>query len=122
MIVTTAVPITTHWRSRAATWSGPKRYHISRRIPNTPVFTTATACRSPLTGVGATIALGSHPWRGTSAAFTPSPKKSRMKARRANCGPIAAMPGLPPGIKSRVFAIPIRAMIPARIATPPHWV
>ena len=70
--------------------------------------------------VGAIMALGSHPCRGTSAALTPRPKKSRMKARRANCGPIIAIPGLPPGTKSRVLPMPMMAMIPARMDTPPH--
>ena len=30
-------------------------------IAKAPDFTTATACRSAVTGVGATLALGSHP-------------------------------------------------------------
>ena len=35
----------------------------------TPALTTATACRSALTGVGATIATGSQAWSGMSAAL-----------------------------------------------------
>ena len=42
---------------------------ITRRIENTPTFTTATAWSSALTGVGATIADGSQPWSGMIAAF-----------------------------------------------------
>ena len=38
-------------------------------MAKTPAFTTATACSSALTGVGATIAAGSQRWNGMSAAF-----------------------------------------------------
>ena len=40
---------------------------------NTPAFTTATACNKADTGVGATIAEGSHLWNGINAAL-PMPK------------------------------------------------
>jgi hypothetical protein len=36
---------------------------------NTPALTTATACSSADTGVGATIAAGSQRWKGISAAL-----------------------------------------------------
>ena len=39
----------------------------------TPALTTATACRSALTGAGATMAAGSQRWKGMSAAL-PVPK------------------------------------------------
>lgn len=38
----------------------PKTCRITLITQNTPVLTTATACRSALTGVGATIAAGSQ--------------------------------------------------------------
>ena len=41
-----------------------------------PDLTTATACRSAVTGVGATEALGSHPWKGKTAAYTPKPQNA----------------------------------------------
>ena len=41
-----------------------------------PDFTTATAWSSAVTGVGATLALGSHPWNGKIAAFTPNPQNA----------------------------------------------
>ena len=43
------------------------------RIVKTPAFTTATACSSALTGVGATIAAGSQKCSGITAAL-PMPK------------------------------------------------
>jgi hypothetical protein len=43
---------------------------------NTPTLTTATACSSALTGVGATIAAGSQRWNGISAAL-PMPNRNR---------------------------------------------
>ena len=91
-------------------------------MPKTPAFTTATAWRSPLTGVGATMAEGSQPWSGTMAAFTAKPARRRIKARRANAGARVATDGAPPAAKSREAPIPARRKVPARIATPPERV
>ena len=44
----------------APTRSTPNTWQTMRTNPKTPALTTATACRSELTGVGATMALGSH--------------------------------------------------------------
>ena len=52
---------------------------ITRTMPKAPALTTATACSSALTGAGATIAWGSQPCSGTSAAFTPRPMISSRK-------------------------------------------
>ena len=49
-------------------------------MPNTPALTTATACSSAETGVGATIALGSQLCSGITAAFTPTPPVSRANS------------------------------------------
>jgi hypothetical protein len=51
----------------------PKTYTTTLTIENTPAFTTATACSSAETGVGATIAAGSQRCSGISAAL-PMPK------------------------------------------------
>ena len=40
--------------------SDPKMNSITRNTVKTPVLTTATACNSALTGVGATIAAGNQ--------------------------------------------------------------
>ena len=48
-------------------------------MPKTPALTTATACSNALTGVGATIALGSQEWTGIQAALAnPSKKQKKM--------------------------------------------
>jgi len=47
-----------------------------RSTQKTPTFTTATACNRALTGVGATMAEGSHECTGTIAAL-PMPSKKR---------------------------------------------
>ena len=46
---------------------------VTLHTVNTPAFTTATACKRAETGVGATMAAGSHLWKGMRAAF-PVPK------------------------------------------------
>ena len=46
-------------------------------IPNTPALTTATACNNALTGVGATIAVGSQEWIGIQAALANPSKKQK---------------------------------------------
>jgi hypothetical protein len=50
-----------------------------RTMPKAPALTTATACSRALTGAGATMAAGSQPCSGTSAALTPSPPMSSTK-------------------------------------------
>jgi hypothetical protein len=50
-----------------------------RTMPKAPALTTATACSSADTGAGATIASGSQPCSGTSAALTPRPAISSRK-------------------------------------------
>ena len=47
-----------------------------RMTAKAPVFTTATACSSAVTGVGATPALGSQAENGKTAVFIPNPKKA----------------------------------------------
>ena len=54
----------------------PKLKYVTRMIANTPLLTTATACSSAVTGVGATEASGSHTWNGKTAAFTPKPRNA----------------------------------------------
>ncbi len=46
---------------------------MMRMMANAPALTTATACSSAVTGVGATDTVGSHACTGKSAAFTPKP-------------------------------------------------
>ena len=41
-----------------------------------PDLTTATACRSAVTGVGATPACGSQELKGNTATLTPNPRKA----------------------------------------------
>lgn len=50
-------------------------YINGRIIANAPDFTTATACKRAVTGVGATPASGSQEFSGQIAALTPNPKK-----------------------------------------------
>src|SRR3972149_5919921 len=73
------------WRPRPTTRPGPRKKWSVRRRPNTPAFTTATAWRRPLTGVGAIIADGSHPWRGTRVALTPKPATRRNATAWGTC-------------------------------------
>jgi len=47
--------------------STPNTNRKTRSVAKTPVFTTATACRSALTGVGATMAAGSQLCSGITA-------------------------------------------------------
>ena len=51
----------------------PKMRTATLRMVKTPALTTATACSSALTGVGATMAAGSQRWIGMTAAL-PMPK------------------------------------------------
>ena len=54
---------------RSAICPMPKTWNTSRSTQNTPILTTATACSSALTGVGATIAAGSQACIGMIAAL-----------------------------------------------------
>ena len=49
---------------RSLSVSTPNTSSTIRHMAKTPIFTTATACSRALTGVGATIAAGSHEWTG----------------------------------------------------------
>ena len=55
----------------------PKLKYVTRMMANTPLLTTATACSSAVTGVGATDASGSHTWNGKTAALTPKPRNAQ---------------------------------------------
>ena len=73
---------------------------VTRTSPKTPALTTATAWSSALTGVGAIMAIGSHVWSGTMAAFTPHPRRQRMNRPHSTAG-VAPWPArIPPGSKS----------------------
>ena len=86
----------------AASRSGPNTYTATFRIVNTPAFTTATACSSALTGVGATIAAGSQRWKGISAAL-PTPNANRQNTTAAT--PSGIRPArMPPSRNSTVPA------------------
>ena len=63
----------------------PKTKKIIRRTEKTPVFTTATACSSALTGVGATIAAGSQLWKGMIAHLA-NPNRNKTKIRYSSSG------------------------------------
>jgi hypothetical protein len=65
--------------------------------------TTATAWRNALTGVGATIAAGSQPWRGIHAAFTNPTMKRRKRTCRMSAEPDPARN--PPGTNT---VVPVR--------------
>ena len=89
-------------------------------MPNAPALTTATACSSALTGAGATIACGSHPWNGTMAAFTPSPAMSSAKiATRLGRCVTASCARLPPSLKSTGPASACSQIMPIISTTPP---
>jgi len=85
--------------------SGPNTSSTTRATPNAPLLTTATAWSSPETGVGATIATGSHWWSGISPALTPKPMANIIKVIDAALGSepaISASAGIPPAVKSTV--------------------
>ena len=50
-----------------------------------PALTTATACSSAVTGVGATAALMSQLCMGQMAAFTPQPTKASTNTVSSSC-------------------------------------
>ncbi len=85
--------------------SGPNTNRITRSVAKTPVLTTATACRSALTGVGATMAAGSQLWSGITA-FLANPKRNSAKTAESSAGWAAttAAGRMPPGRKSSVPA------------------
>jgi hypothetical protein len=61
---------------------------------NTPAFTTATACSSALTGVGATMAAGSQRCTGITAALPmPNTNSASSSPRRALDVPARMPPG-----------------------------
>ena len=60
--------------------SGPNTYQVSRITAKAPAFTTATAWRRAVTGVGATDAVGSQYVSGKTAAFVPKPKNPNRNA------------------------------------------
>ncbi len=68
----------------------------------TPAFTTATACSSAETGVGATIAAGSQRWKGISAAL-PMPYTVSASSAASSLWPSRPW-RTPPGVKSVVPA------------------
>ena len=72
-MVAAATQISQRPAARPARCSMPNRYTATLRTLKTPALTTATACRSALTGAGATIAAGSQWCSGMSAAL-PMPK------------------------------------------------
>ena len=70
-----------------------------RMTENAPAFTTATACSSAVTGVGATDARGSQRHRGSGAALTPKPQKA-ISAAASSRGLFCAPASMPPRRKS----------------------
>ena len=56
--------------------SVPKAKYTRRMQAKAPALTTATACSSAVTGVGATAALMSQLCMGQMAALTPQPTKA----------------------------------------------
>ena len=78
----------------------PNRYTTTFSTVNTPAFTTATACNSAETGVGATMAAGNQRWKGISAAL---PMPNMYSANSTISTPSeAAPPKMPPSVKSKV--------------------
>ena len=67
---------------------------------NAPVLTTATACSSAVTGVGATEARGSQACIGNMAALVPKPMKASRNTRRSSCS---------------------RPAMASAVSTPPYW-
>ena len=87
-------------------------------MANTPDLTTATACSSAVTGVGATPAVGSQPCSGQMALFTPKPKNINRNARSnsllfsgvaASPRPMTANSREPPWV--RMAIMPIKAAV-----------
>ncbi len=72
MVIPASVATTTP-APTSASRSGPMTNPKTRTNPNTPALTTATACSSDDTGVGATMADGSQRCSGIMAALVPNP-------------------------------------------------
>ena len=70
----------------------------ARMMQNTPTFTTATACSSAETGVGATIAFGSQEWKGMTPALA-KPKVNNSSKTSAS-QPLTLPARKPPLVKS----------------------
>ena len=103
----------------AAVVSGPKTYSTLRVTAKAPLLTTATACSRPETGVGATIAVGSHAWNGTTAALTPKPATSSANATRPSVGSARPSAAIPPGTNERLDAPACTSRMPPSARTPP---
>ena len=73
-----------------------------RITANAPALTTATACKSAVTGVGATLAVGSQPCSGKIAALTPKPRKPRVNMGRISDMGASRIAGIPPMVKLEV--------------------
>ena len=71
-------------------------------IAKTPALTTATACSSALTGTGATIARGSQPCSGITAAF--DAPNTTSSSSHLTCSSPMRPSRMPPGTKSSVPA------------------
>jgi len=69
----------------------------------TPAFTTATACNSALTGVGATMADGNQRCTGIRAAL-PMPKQNRQ-TRIVRPVTLSLSVRTPPGVNCSVPAV-----------------
>ena len=82
----------------SASRAGPNTKATTRTMPKTPALTTATACSSALTGVGATIADGSQLCSGMTAAFTLTPRARSAKRPQRVALPRSAPPRKPPAV------------------------
>ena len=106
--------------SNAWARSIPYTSYTTRTIPNAPALTTATACRSALTGAGATIDCGSQPCSGNNAALTPNPATSKKKMIRKvtlNSSPNPASEV--PSLKSTLGTKTCNQTEPSNNSTPP---
>ena len=83
-----AIQLTTEATSIDDRNSVPNTPVNTRMMQNTPTFTTATACNSADTGVGATIALGNYEWKGMIPALA-KPKTNSSK-RNVTSVPLSA--------------------------------
>ena len=85
----------------SASAAGPRTKPMARAKPKTPALTTATACSSAETGVGATIAEGSQACSGMIPDFVPKP--SAMRANTATSMPSESPAAAkPPGVNVSV--------------------
>ena len=93
---------------------GPKTKPIIRSTAKTPVLTTATACSSADTGVGAIIAAGSQPCNGITAAFTEPAKIISTKAACSTHFGAMSVVRKPPAVKLMVPLMQYTAITPAK--------